>query len=83
MRILETNKRIAKIKTWNLKNLVFESEMDIIDRLSKKQQDLLCNDDDRNHYKATCISNKSHMLVIAKECLDERKTINRYVERKV
>ena len=72
MRILETNKRIAKIKTWNLKNLVFESEMDIIDRLSKKQHDLLCNDDDRNHNSSMCISNKSHMLVIAQEYLDER-----------
>ena len=83
MRILETNKRTAKIKTWNLKNLVFESEMDIIDRLSKKQQDLLCNDDDRNRYKATCISNKSHMLVIAEEYLDERKTKYGDIERKV
>ena len=74
MRILETKKGTAKIKTWNLKNLVFESEMDIIDRLSKKQHELLCKVDDRYRYKATCISNKSHMLVIAKEYLDERVT---------
>ena len=83
MRILETNKRIAKIKTWNLKNLVFESEMDIIDRLSKKQQDLLCKADYINRYSSMCISNKSHMLVIAKECLGERKTKKRDVEHKV
>ena len=76
MRILETYKRIAKIKTWNLKNLVFESEMDVIDRLSKKQHELLCNDDHRNRYNTTCISNKSHMLVIAKECLAEREGMN-------
>ena len=83
MRILETNKRIAKIKTWNLKNLVFESEMDIIDRLSKKQHELLCEVDYRDRYKATCISNKSHMLVIAEEYLDERETKYGDDERKV
>ena len=48
--------------------------MDIIDRLSKKQHDLLCNDDYRIRSKAMCISNKSHMLVITKEYLDERET---------
>ena len=74
MRLLEANKRTAKIKTWNLKNLVFESEMDIIDRLSNKQHELLCNVDDGNLYNSMCISNKSHMLVIAKEYLDERET---------
>ena len=74
MRLLEANKRTAKIKTWNLKNLVFESEIDIIDRLSKRQNDLLCKVDYRYRYKATCISNKSHMLVIAEEYLDERET---------
>ena len=83
MRILEANKRTAKIKTWNLKNLVFESEMDIIDRLSSKQHELMCKVDDRNRYNSMCISNKSHMLVIAKECLDERKTTDREVEHKV
>ena len=72
MRLLEANKRTTKIKTWNLKNLVFESEMDITDRLSKKQLDLLCEVDYRNRYKTMCISNKSHMLVIAEEYLDER-----------
>ena len=76
MRLLEANKRIAKIKTCNLKNLVFESEMDIIDRLSKKQHDLLCNDDYRDRSNTMCISNKSHMLVIAKECLAEREGMN-------
>ena len=83
MRLLEANKRTAKIKTWNLKNLVFESEMDIIDRLSKRQNDLLCKVDDRYRYKATCISNKSHMLVVAKEYLDERETKYGDDERKV
>ena len=83
MRLLEANKRTAKIKTWNIKNLVFESEMDIIDRLSKKQHELLCKDDDRNRYKVTCISNKSHMLVIAEEYLDERIIKKRDFERKV
>ena len=74
MRLLEANKRTAKIKTWNLKNLVFESEMDIIDRLSKKQHELLCKVDDRKSYSSMCISNKSHMLVIAEEYLAERET---------
>ena len=83
MRLLEANKRTAKIKTWNLKNLVFESEMDIIDRLSKKHHDLLCKADYRNHYNTMCISNKSHMLVIAEEYLDERKTKKGDIERKV
>ena len=83
MRVLEANIGIAKIKTWNLKNLVFESEMDIIDRLSNKQQDLLCKVDDRDRYKAICISNKSHMLVIAKEYLDERIVKKGDVKRKV
>ena len=74
MRILEANTRTAKIKTWNLKNLEFESEMDIIDRLSKKQHELFCNVDHRTRYNTTCISNKSHMLVIAEEHIAERET---------
>ena len=83
MRILEANKRTAKIKTWNLKNLVFESEMDIIDRLSKKQQDLLCKVDIINRYNSMCISNKSHMLVIAEEYFYERIIKKKDVKRKV
>ena len=83
MRALEADKGIAKIKTWNLKNLVFESEIDIIDRISKKQQDLLCNDDHRNRYNTTCISNKSHMLVIAEEYFYERIIKKKDVKRKV
>ena len=83
MRLLEANKRTTKIKTWNLKNLVFESEIDIIDRLSIKQHELLCKVDDRNRYNDTCISNKSHMLVIAEEYLDEREGMNAKNKRKI